>query len=279
MGSALGTSVRAPQRDISGEFRQTMRGMEQIEDRAGALEGRQLGLTMGHLAEFGPQFREASLAATPERAGVLNRLYGDAMEGLEAGASLTPRETRDVTQSAREGMAARGRVGDNLGIFSEAMARHGMGDQRQRERQQFAANVAGLDASLTPDPTGFIAGRSGTLMPGFFNQAGQAHAQQFSADAQAAAQQAQHRAGLTGAVIGGGLGAAGMYMLSDMRLKTDMKPTGRKRSGIPEYEYRYSWDPEGTKRTGVMAQDVARVKPSAVAPVSFTALAVDYSQI
>jgi hypothetical protein len=77
-------------------------------------------------------------------------------------------------------------------------------------------------------------------------------------------------------IMGGlfGLGQAGI-MASDRRLKTDVERVGMWK-GLPLYLYRYVWG--GPKRLGVMAQDVLRVKPSAVVPIGGY-LAVDYGAL
>lgn len=74
--------------------------------------------------------------------------------------------------------------------------------------------------------------------------------------------------GAIGGPVGMGIGALGGGLLgafSDRRLKTDIKATGEKlENGIPLYHYRYVWDEPGTKRTGVMADEVMQVMPEAV---------------
>jgi hypothetical protein len=73
---------------------------------------------------------------------------------------------------------------------------------------------------------------------------------------------------LIGGVLGGGLGAFGGGY-SDKRMKTDIKKIDGPTNviGIPSYEYRYKG--EKKKRRGVMAQDVQKVLPEAVAEVDY----------
>lgn len=70
--------------------------------------------------------------------------------------------------------------------------------------------------------------------------------------------------GVAGGLLGGGAGG-----LSDKREKTDIKPLGTLSNvlKIPAYEYRYKG--EKKKRKGVMAQDVQKVLPEAVAEVDY----------
>ncbi len=80
--------------------------------------------------------------------------------------------------------------------------------------------------------------------------------------------------GLSG--IGGlfqGLGAAGLT-LSDERAKTDKKKIGETDDGIGIYSYRYKGSPK--TEIGLMAQEVQKKKPQAVARTGAGLLAVDY---
>lgn len=63
-------------------------------------------------------------------------------------------------------------------------------------------------------------------------------------------------------LMGGLFGLAGS-IISDRRLKRDIVEIGAAR-GLPVYEFRYQWEPEGARRVGFMAQDVAQVYPQAV---------------
>jgi hypothetical protein len=73
---------------------------------------------------------------------------------------------------------------------------------------------------------------------------------------------------IPGAIIGGLAGGAAGY-LSDKRTKTDIKLLGKVTSllDLPAYEYRYKG--EKKKRKGVMAQDVQKVLPEAVAEIDY----------
>ncbi|MGL4651486.1 MAG: tail fiber domain-containing protein, partial [Caldilineaceae bacterium] len=90
-----------------------------------------------------------------------------------------------------------------------------------------------------------------------------------------------------GALFGGlgslgqlGQGAAGLgslfSFLSDARAKEDITPVGQLDNGLPVYSYRY----KGDHRTqiGLLAQEVAQVKPHAVAPMGGGLLGVNYAE-
>lgn len=89
--------------------------------------------------------------------------------------------------------------------------------------------------------------------------------------------------GLTGSIgLLGGTGAFGSEgwltgLLSDERLKEDIKRVGKTDDGLPIYTYRYKTG--GPPMMGVMAQDVAEKKPEAVGVTPSGYLAVDYGAI
>jgi hypothetical protein len=72
-------------------------------------------------------------------------------------------------------------------------------------------------------------------------------------------------AGRSGLDVGGLMqGAAALYTASDIRLKTNIKPTGiDSRTNLPTYEFAYKAAPTLRYR-GVMAQDVEKLYPQAV---------------
>jgi hypothetical protein len=64
---------------------------------------------------------------------------------------------------------------------------------------------------------------------------------------------------------------------SDIRLKRDIAQVGELDSGIGLYRYRYRWS--DTIHVGVMAQEVAAVKPEAVLRGADGYLRVDYARL
>jgi hypothetical protein len=77
-------------------------------------------------------------------------------------------------------------------------------------------------------------------------------------------------------VLGGLFGLGSAAIMSDVRLKTDIRRVGTTDAGLPVFVYRYRGRPEF--HMGVMAQDVAEVLPQAVVPVSGF-LAVNYEEV
>lgn len=88
------------------------------------------------------------------------------------------------------------------------------------------------------------------------------------------------------ALMGGlfGLGSAALggwgyngFKTSDRRAKEDITRVGKTDEGLPIYKYRYKGG--GMMELGVMAQDVMKVKPEAVARMPNGLMAVNYDQI
>lgn len=90
-----------------------------------------------------------------------------------------------------------------------------------------------------------------------------------AASMQAGAMQNAGMMNMIGGIGQGALGAAGMFALSDKREKTEIKPLGKSGSilGLKTYSYKYKGDDK--ERIGVMAQDVQKVLPEAVAEVNY----------
>ena len=84
------------------------------------------------------------------------------------------------------------------------------------------------------------------------------------------------RRGVKFAGCGGGGGACGQGV-SDIRLKRDITQVGELDSGINLYRYRYLWS--DTIYVGVMAQEVAAVKPEAVLRGADGYLRVNYARL
>ena len=71
--------------------------------------------------------------------------------------------------------------------------------------------------------------------------------------------------------------APGCLAPSDRRLKKDISKVGRTDLGIDLYRYRYLWSEQ--EYVGVMAQDVAAIRPDAVIKGDDGYLRVDYAAI
>lgn len=69
--------------------------------------------------------------------------------------------------------------------------------------------------------------------------------------------------------------ASALPAMSDARAKDDIKRVGQLDNGLPVYSYRYKGQP--TTQIGLMAQDVAQVKPHAIADMGNGLMGVRYA--
>lgn len=102
-----------------------------------------------------------------------------------------------------------------------------------------------------------------------------AQAAQFAGMASAAS--AASKGSLLGGIIKAGVTLLPL-LASDRRLKTDIEPVGQ-HGALTLYRYRFLWDDIGTKRIGVMADEVATHAPHALGPVVNGYLTVDYGAL
>lgn len=74
--------------------------------------------------------------------------------------------------------------------------------------------------------------------------------------------------------------AVAAFTPSDRRLKRDIEAVGRLQNGVGLYRYRYRWDEDDRQaRIGVMADEVARIRPDALGPSQNGYQTVDYGRL
>lgn len=170
----------------------------------------------------------------PSVRGILGTLGQQAQQDLTLGSALSAAETQQAQQASRAAMAARGMQMGNQAVALEALNTYNMGQQRMRERQQFASGVYGLGQQQAQQAMGFYgnplvgtaaalspagmyqsaAGGYGSLGAQIFQPESQYNAQLITANRQEAMNaqmaNAQAKAGLmgglmsmTGSIVGG----------------------------------------------------------------------------
>lgn len=83
-----------------------------------------------------------------------------------------------------------------------------------------------------------------------------------------------------GGLLGSALAIGSKFIPSDPRLKKDVEKIGEREDGLGIYEYRYIWeDDTAEKTTGVMADEVARLRPDALGPSIFGYATVNYGRL
>lgn len=85
------------------------------------------------------------------------------------------------------------------------------------------------------------------------------------------------RGGLLEAIGGAAQGVGAVMAASDMRLKENIVKIGEEPDGLGIYTYNYIWDDE--PQVGVMAQEVAELRPHALGPVIEGFMTVDYGKL
>lgn len=104
------------------------------------------------IATMGPDAVQALLASNPDAANIINELNRQALEGLDAGTSLTDEEKRLMEQAARASWAARGMGGSDASAADEVLRQFALGQNLQGQRRAFAANTLGADQSYLQNP-------------------------------------------------------------------------------------------------------------------------------
>ena len=246
-----------------------------------------------------PAFRQFAQALSPEAQAQVDAAQMEAARATQAARQLTPEEMRMSDQASREAFASRGMLNSRASVGSEVLGRADLMARKRQEANQAqtgAFNMAqnfytapGLQA-LGNAPLSYQAGQNqlqmglgaiGSAVPQMINPDTGANLGMANRANIVAAQGAQ--ASATGSALGGlfqGIGsaaaAAAPFMLSDKRLKTDIKKVGKTNDGLPVYTYKYKGD--NKTQMGVMAQDVEKKNPSAVKTIDGFK-AVNYSKV
>ena len=134
---------------------------------------RQAGSDISMMGRFGADMNEAYRASDPlmqARTEQANMLADQAFNEAQM-TDLSPEQRRRATQSAREGLVARGRGMDNAGIAAEAMSREDylrdiIGQNRQ-QAQSLGSYAAGLNRQTSVDPLAMLRGGSNYTSQGF----------------------------------------------------------------------------------------------------------------
>lgn len=136
--------------------------------------------------------------------------------------------------------------------------------------------LMGLGQVQVPQGQPFQAGEvAGTPVGQYVYQSAQMQQDAWKSQVAAKAQSMGSLFGLGASLVGGALAK------SDRRMKDAVRDLGiRLANGLKLYAYRYLGDPEGApEHVGVMADEVARVRPGAVFLMPTGFLSVDYAQV
>tara|TARA_B100000686_G_scaffold44472_1_gene47050 strand:- start:70 stop:1101 length:1032 start_codon:yes stop_codon:yes gene_type:complete len=148
---------------------------ETSQRRIGALDREQLTAQreadIASVEQLGGRAKAAFDAANPEQAALMAELNRQALSDLRHGGRLNASEQRELQQAARGAQAARGFGYGINDAAIESWAQLQGSERKQRERQQFAQSMVGLNQSTSADPFMAILGRPSSLSPSM-NQIG-----------------------------------------------------------------------------------------------------------
>jgi hypothetical protein len=143
------------------------------QDFGARMAERQAGSDISMMGRFGADMNQAYRASDPlmqARTNQANQLADQAFNEAQM-TDLSPEMRRRATQSAREGLVARGRGMDNAGIAAEAMSREDylrkvIGENRQ-QAQGLGSYAAGLNRQTSVDPLAMLRGGQNYTAQGF----------------------------------------------------------------------------------------------------------------
>jgi hypothetical protein len=120
------------------------------QEFGGQMAGRQAGSDISLIERFGPGMTEAVRSSDPlmqARVEQANQLADQAFRESQI-QDLSPEMRRRATQSAREGLVARGRDFDNIGLVAEAMSREDYLRELRNEALQQAQGLGGMASAM-----------------------------------------------------------------------------------------------------------------------------------
>jgi hypothetical protein len=218
-----------------------------------------------------------------------------------ANGPLSFQDARSADQTARAAFGARGRINDNAAVAAEILGREDVMAARRQEAAQLGASAFGMSDEFSDPALAILGGAPasvalgqdylnsgkqaiGTNIPQLIDtgagiQLGQQNASnlanwQSNVSATKNAASAQNTQLATSAL---GALASMAIAFSDKRGKTDIKKVGKTDGGLPVYTYKLKGSPK--TQMGVMAQDVEKEQPDALAILSGGWKGVRYDKI
>lgn len=220
-------SLRAIGQGVHGGSRQAVAAGQMVGDNARALTSQ-----ISNLRSQG--FQNAQQAALQD---IQNRLGADQFNSQQGLAGANFRLNAGQTLG-NMGLAGDANDRANLGLLGDLGAQEQQANAMSDPAMRQAAWLAQLQQLLGLNPAALIGQQ--------VNSSGT---------------QTGTTSGGSNGLLGGlgslfqGLGAIGVAVPSDRRLKREIEPTGEHINGTPLYTYAYVWDEPGVKRVGVMADE------------------------
>lgn len=249
---------------------QTYNSPDQANQRAGQAEADVASAYAGQRQAALSQLESYGIDPSQTRYGALDLGTRISQAAAQAAAGTQSRQQTQATGLALQSEAiniGRGYPGQVAQSYATAQNTGQSGLNAFNNQSNTYGNLMGTATQWGNQSLAGNAGAVGAMNTGFQNQF-----QNYQESAQIASQNASGIGSLVG-----GLGMAGILAFSDRRLKEDIHKVGALKSGLPVYTFRYKGDPQ--IRMGVMAQDVKKKQPGAVAITPSGYMAVDYSRV
>jgi hypothetical protein len=199
---------------------------------------------------------------------------GDAWNDLQARLTAAQGAGQGYRADIGQAMGAGGMLGGLYGQqYAPQQQMMNWGGQVQQQQERQAAEEQDKFRYKQAAPWDNL----NRILQSFQGVGGQTNPQ---AAAQYAMQQQQPQADPWMQLAGMGSNLAGMWLLSDEKLKQDVSPAKGKIGGVARKRFRYLWEPEGVEHVGVMAQDAIRAgRDDAVAVHPSGFFMVDYDRL
>lgn len=224
----------------------------------------------------GPAFEQANAVQQQFQPGLMaaGNYYNDTIGGkyLDGNPHLQgviDSSNRDITDSVNSNFMNRFGSGYHTNALvrglseNENRLRYGDYAQERGYQNDAAGNIGNLAGQATALPQ-LAAGQYAQNIGGLFGQYNKT----------------TQKAALGPMIIGGAQNAAQAYAASDRRLKVDIAKLGEEADGLGVYEYRYVTDqPDAPLRKGVMADEVATLRPWALGPKRGEFATVNYAAL
>ncbi len=224
----------------------------------------------------GPAFEQANAVQQQFQPGLMaaGNLYNDTIGGkyldgnpyVDGMIEQGDREITDQVTSAFGNRHGSGYWADALGrelADNRTRLRFGNYNQERSNQMDAAGNIGNLAGQATALPQ-LAAGQYAQNIGGLFGQYNRTTQKQ----------------ALGPMIIGGAQNAAQAYAASDRRLKMDIEKVGEEADGLGMYRYRYVTDqPDAPLRDGVMADEVAALRPWALGPMRGEFATVNYAAL
>lgn len=213
---------------------------------------------LGQMFGFGSQAQQNQLAAQ-------NALFQQQLSGGQLGLSQQNQAFGQNMQANAQNFQQQ----QAMAAYQNQLRQQQIAEAQQQQNWSLNALNALLNGQQVSNPSfaNFMGAQQGAGVD--YSGAGRS---QFDAGMQQ--QQMQNQA--VGQALQGASGIASMFMMSDRRIKTDIRRIGRHARGFGIYRYRFIG--ESRPRIGVMAQEVQRYMPEAIR--SFRGvLMVDYAAL